>query len=43
MRWHNEYIVGTLQRPGAKPFKSIDGRNRSDRRRTGLGGDHRHA
>src|SRR5690606_10600298 len=22
MRWHNEYIVGTLQRPGAKPFKS---------------------
>ncbi len=22
-RWHNEYIVGTLQRPGAKPFKSI--------------------
>jgi limonene 1,2-monooxygenase len=23
MRWHNEYIVGTLQRPGAKPFKSI--------------------
>ncbi len=24
MRWHNEYIVGTLQRPGAKPFKSID-------------------
>lgn len=24
MRWHNEYIVGTLQRPGAKPFKSVD-------------------
>mgnify|MGYP000049332558 CR=1 FL=1 len=24
MRWHNEYIVGTLQRPGAKPFKSPD-------------------
>ncbi len=24
MRWHNEYIVGTLQRPGAKPFKSAD-------------------
>ena len=24
MRHHNEYIVGTLQRPGAKPFKSID-------------------
>src|SRR5262249_47316901 len=22
-RWHNEYIVGTLQRPGAKPFKSV--------------------
>jgi limonene 1,2-monooxygenase len=22
-RHHNEYIVGTLQRPGAKPFKSI--------------------
>jgi limonene 1,2-monooxygenase len=24
MRWHNEYIVGTLQRPGAAAFKSID-------------------
>ncbi len=24
LRWHNEYIVGTLQRPGAKPFKSAD-------------------
>jgi limonene 1,2-monooxygenase len=24
MRHHNEYIVGTLQRPGAKPFKSED-------------------
>ncbi len=24
MRWHNEYIVGTLQRPGAKPFKTPD-------------------
>jgi len=22
-RWHNEYIVGTLQRPGAKAFKSV--------------------
>ncbi len=22
-RHHNEYIVGTLQRPGAKPFKSV--------------------
>lgn len=24
MRWHNEYIVGTLQRPGASAFTSID-------------------
>jgi len=24
MRWHNEYIVGTLQRPGDKPFGSPD-------------------
>jgi len=24
MRWHNEYIVGTLQRPGDKPFDSPD-------------------
>ncbi|HEX2885166.1 LLM class flavin-dependent oxidoreductase [Vineibacter terrae] len=24
MRWHNEYIVGTLQRPGAEPFSSPD-------------------
>jgi limonene 1,2-monooxygenase len=24
LRHHNEYIVGTLQRPGAKPFKSTD-------------------
>jgi limonene 1,2-monooxygenase len=24
LRWHNEYIVGTLQRPGAKPFESAD-------------------
>ena len=24
MRWHNEYIVGTLQRPGAAPFASPD-------------------
>lgn len=23
-RHHNEYVVGTLQRPGAKPFKSVD-------------------
>lgn len=24
LRHHNEYITGTLQRPGAKPFKSAD-------------------
>src|SRR3984893_102926 len=24
MRWHNEYIVGTLQRPGSQPFNSPD-------------------
>jgi limonene 1,2-monooxygenase len=24
MRWHNEYIVGTLQRPGDQPFTSPD-------------------
>src|SRR5690242_833759 len=24
MRWHNEYIVGTLKRPGAGPFASPD-------------------
>jgi len=24
MRWHNEYIVGTLQRPGSEAFKSPD-------------------
>ena len=24
MRHHNEYITGTLQRPGAKPFKTPD-------------------
>jgi limonene 1,2-monooxygenase len=24
MRWHNEYTVGTLMRPGAAPFKSAD-------------------
>ncbi len=24
MHWHNEYITGTLQRPGSKPFKSPD-------------------
>ena len=24
MRWHNEYIYGTLQRPGSKPFTSPD-------------------
>ncbi len=24
MRWHNEYITGTLQRPGSKPFKTPD-------------------
>jgi limonene 1,2-monooxygenase len=22
MRWHNEYVVGTLQRPGLQPFTS---------------------
>src|SRR5262249_30677781 len=22
-RWHNEYVVGTRGRPGAKPFKSV--------------------
>jgi len=22
MRWHNEYTVGTLQRPGLQPFTS---------------------
>ena len=24
LRWHNEYVTGTLQRPGAKPFSSPD-------------------
>jgi limonene 1,2-monooxygenase len=24
MRWHNEYNVGTLMRPGLKPFRSAD-------------------
>src|SRR5437773_6965334 len=24
LRWHNEYITGTLQRPGAEPFSSPD-------------------
>ncbi len=24
LRWHNEYIVGTLQRPGTDPFSSPD-------------------
>jgi limonene 1,2-monooxygenase len=24
MRWHNEYNVGTLMRPGLEPFKSVD-------------------
>ncbi len=24
MRWHNDYVVGTLQRPGMKPFVSAD-------------------
>ena len=24
MRWHNEYIIGTLQRPGSEPFGSPD-------------------
>jgi limonene 1,2-monooxygenase len=24
LRHHNEYVVGTLQRPGAKPFKNTD-------------------
>jgi limonene 1,2-monooxygenase len=24
MRWHNEYVHGTLQRPGSTPFKSPD-------------------
>ena len=24
MKWHNEYITGTLQRPGAEPFDSPD-------------------
>src|SRR5712671_6872514 len=24
LRWHNEYITGTLQRPGAEPFASPD-------------------
>lgn len=24
LRWHNEYVTGTLQRPGAKPFASPD-------------------
>jgi limonene 1,2-monooxygenase len=24
MRWHNEYVHGTLQRPGSQPFKSPD-------------------
>jgi limonene 1,2-monooxygenase len=24
MRWHNEYVHGTLQRPGSTPFKSLD-------------------
>ena len=43
MRHHNEYIVGTLQRPGAKPYKSVDRSARQDRRLTGLGRDHRHA
>jgi limonene 1,2-monooxygenase len=24
MRWHNEYNVGTLMRPGVEPYKSVD-------------------
>src|SRR5438132_12498638 len=24
LRHHNQYVVGTLQRPGAKPFKDVD-------------------
>ena len=24
MRWHNEYNVGTLMRPGLEPFRSVD-------------------
>ena len=43
MRWHNEYIVGTLQRPGAKPFKSIDDALEQTSSGPGIGRDHRHA
>jgi len=41
MRWHNEYTVGTLMRPGLEPFQITRGRDREDGRRAGRGLDDR--
>ena len=43
LRHHNEYIVGTLQRPGAKPFKNTDEAIEKTAYSEGRGGDDRHA
>ena len=43
MRWHNEYNVGTLMRPGLEPFSSPEDADREDRRRRKRRLHHRHA
>ncbi len=43
MRWHNEYNVGTLQRPGAEPFKSPEEAVDKTAGGENAASDHRHA
>ena len=43
MRWHNEYVVGTLMRPGLERVQVAGGRDREDRGRAGGSLHHRHA
>jgi len=43
LRWHNEYITGTLQRPGRRAVRLARRRSRQDRVHGRRGVDHRHA
>ena len=43
MKWHNEYTVRTLQRPGTEPFSSPEDARGEDRGRRGCRLHHRHA
>ena len=43
MRWHNEYNVQTLQRPGLEPFTSPEDAFEKTAGGENRGLDHRHA